>query len=112
MIIPFPSQIKVNGSWSKWADWTSCDATCGGGNRKRARSCTNPPAAHGGLDCEGPSEETGDCNTAPCPGKVKKSNTMSFVFQFKFTVPHPHSLWYSLSFQKGVIYCLYFVLRR
>ena len=63
-------KITVNGSWSDWTDWGSCTVTCGGGgNRKRLRTCTNPPAAHGGLDCQGVGEETGDCNSPPCPGK-------------------------------------------
>ena len=62
--------ISVNGSWSEWDDWGSCSVTCGGGNRTRLRTCTNPPPANGGLDCKGPSEETGNCNANPCPGKI------------------------------------------
>ncbi|KAM7440987.1 hypothetical protein ABFA07_009879 [Porites harrisoni] len=57
----------VNGSWSEWSDWGSCGVTCGGGNRKRSRTCTNPSPANGGLECPGASEETEKCNSSPCP---------------------------------------------
>ena len=46
--------------------------TCGGGTKTRSRSCTNPPAAHGGKPCEGVTEMTQDCNKDVfCPGKKK-----------------------------------------
>lgn len=44
---------------------------CGGGIKKRYRSCTNPMPQGGGKDCSGISEETFQCNTHHCmlPGK-------------------------------------------
>ena len=41
--------------------------SCGGGTQERTRTCTNPPPAHGGKDCDGDSKEEQDCNTEPCP---------------------------------------------
>ncbi len=49
----------VDGGWS---DWSSCDASCGGGTR--TRSCNNPAPSCGGADCVGKSSD--DCNTQPC----------------------------------------------
>ncbi|XP_062621326.1 A disintegrin and metalloproteinase with thrombospondin motifs adt-1-like [Saccostrea cucullata] len=43
----------VDGSWSHWASWSSCSATCGSGIHKRTRSCTNPKPQHGGRTCLG-----------------------------------------------------------
>jgi len=33
----------------------------------------DPPAAHGGKECEGTEQQqqTRDCNTKPCPGVLK-----------------------------------------
>ena len=43
--------IIVDGKWTDWGDWGSCDKLCGGGLQKRVRSCTNPPPAEGGSPC-------------------------------------------------------------
>ncbi|XP_020625947.1 SCO-spondin-like isoform X2 [Orbicella faveolata] len=58
----------VNGGWTSWGNWSICTVTCGGGTQTRSRSCTNPPAAHGGKTCVGLKEMTQDCNKdVPCP---------------------------------------------
>ncbi|XP_078374550.1 properdin-like isoform X2 [Oculina patagonica] len=59
---------QVDGNWSIWGSWGDCSVTCGGGTQKRSRSCTNPPMAHGGKPCTGPSEMARDCNMhVMCP---------------------------------------------
>ena len=57
----------VDGGFSPWGEFSECDKTCGSGVRKRSRTCTNPPPANGGKDCEGPLTEEEKCNTQPCP---------------------------------------------
>lgn len=57
----------VNGRWTGWDSWSPCTVSCGGGQQERSRSCTNPPPAHGGADCEGPSKEVQSCNENHCP---------------------------------------------
>ncbi|XP_058945107.2 coadhesin isoform X1 [Pocillopora verrucosa] len=57
-VIPCP----VNGGWTSWGYWNKCSVTCGGGTQKRSRSCTNPPAAHGGKTCAGLKDMTQNCN--------------------------------------------------
>lgn len=32
----------VDGQWSNWGDFTECSRSCGGGVKKRYRSCKNP----------------------------------------------------------------------
>ncbi|KAM6962600.1 hemicentin-1 [Aplochiton taeniatus] len=57
----------VNGSWSEWSLWEECSRTCGQGNRTRVRTCSNPPAQHGGRPCEGKTVEAIMCIVRPCP---------------------------------------------
>ena len=61
--------FPVNGGWTTWGDWSECSATCGGGTQTRSRSCTQPPAAHGGKACVGLKEMFKECNKdVLCPG--------------------------------------------
>ncbi|KAI1891477.1 hypothetical protein AGOR_G00144220 [Albula goreensis] len=57
----------VDGSWSEWTAWEECSRTCGQGNRTRVRTCSNPPAQHGGRPCEGRAVEAIMCSVRPCP---------------------------------------------
>uniref|UniRef100_A0AAV2KYV0 Ig-like domain-containing protein n=1 Tax=Knipowitschia caucasica TaxID=637954 RepID=A0AAV2KYV0_KNICA len=58
---------SVDGSWSEWSAWEECSRTCGQGNRTRIRSCSDPPALHGGRPCEGRAAEVIMCSVRPCP---------------------------------------------
>ena len=60
-------QFSVNGEWSVWGAWGTCSLTCGGGQASRARTCSDPYPANGGLDCVGTSSEFGTCNNDSCP---------------------------------------------
>ena len=69
---------SVNGGWTTWGNWNKCSVTCGGGTQTRSRSCTNPPAVHGGKPCVGLKKMTQDCNKDVfCPGK---KTTTAFIF--------------------------------
>ncbi|XP_074524022.1 hemicentin-1 [Halichoeres trimaculatus] len=57
----------VDGNWSEWSLWEECSRTCGQGNRTRVRTCSNPPAQHGGRLCEGKAVEVIMCSVRPCP---------------------------------------------
>ncbi|XP_069497466.1 hemicentin-1 isoform X2 [Ambystoma mexicanum] len=57
----------VDGDWSDWSPWEECSRTCGHGNRTRTRTCSNPPAQHGGRPCDGRAMEVTVCNPRPCP---------------------------------------------
>jgi len=62
-----------------WGDWGECSVTCGGGTKTRSRSCTNPPAAHGGKTCVGLKEIIQDCNkNVFCPGRDTSYRYSSF----------------------------------
>ena len=69
------SCAPVDGKWSEWSSWEDCSLACGGGSRKRKRTCTNPTPLHGGSYCamplplmEGETEPTEleECNTQAC----------------------------------------------
>ncbi|XP_077188775.1 hemicentin-1 isoform X2 [Paroedura picta] len=57
----------VEGNWSGWGSWEECSKTCGQGNKTRTRTCSNPPAQHGGRSCDGNAVESIMCNIRPCP---------------------------------------------
>lgn len=59
--------IISDGGWSEWVQFESCSLTCGGGLVSRSRFCENPTLMNGGKDCVGPSLDSIDCNTQPCP---------------------------------------------
>ena len=47
--------------------WSSCSATCGGGQRTRQRFCMN---SEGNDSCPGTAEKMEICNSFDCPGEV------------------------------------------
>lgn len=58
--------FPVDGNWTVWSDWSSCDASCGNGSKTRSRTCSDPSPLFGG-ECSGSSDETDDCNEKNCP---------------------------------------------
>ena len=54
--------------------------SCGGGTQTCSRSCTNPPAAHGGKPCIGVKEMTQDCNKDVfCPGTKTRERVFCYT---------------------------------
>ncbi|XP_059849711.1 hemicentin-1-like [Hypanus sabinus] len=58
---------QVNGNWASWSSWSPCSRTCGGGQSKRYRLCSNPAPARGGKVCSGPSVQVQRCGMELCP---------------------------------------------
>lgn len=73
----------VHGNWSKWSAWSACSSSCGGGSKRRHRTCTDPVPSFGGLSCFGNAEDYSDCATPNiCQGidyKNEHLNTMSHL---------------------------------
>ncbi|VDI14035.1 Hypothetical predicted protein [Mytilus galloprovincialis] len=59
----------VNGGWSNYGAWTSCNKPCGTGQKTRSRTCTNPSPSEGGSACKGTATQSDVCNAKPCPGQ-------------------------------------------
>ncbi|KAH3755669.1 hypothetical protein DPMN_190367 [Dreissena polymorpha] len=57
----------VNGGWSIWSAFGICDVTCGNGTMTRTRQCNNPKPLNGREDCQGPSQNNGQCILNRCP---------------------------------------------
>ncbi|XP_059164384.1 SCO-spondin-like [Physella acuta] len=55
----------VDGYYNSWSVWSTCSASCGGGNQTRNRICVQP--LYGGLPCQGSNNETQNCNEKHCP---------------------------------------------
>ncbi|XP_035826112.1 SCO-spondin-like [Aplysia californica] len=57
------SPCPVDGGWGTWDAWGTCSLSCGAvGNRERSRTCDRPVAQHGGANCAGSGQETGNCD--------------------------------------------------
>jgi hypothetical protein len=59
--------LCLDGGWSKWSNWTSCTATCGGGVQHRVRTCSSPAPKYKGDFCPGVKRDEKPCNTFDCP---------------------------------------------
>ena len=64
--------IKVcpaDGNYSDWSIFGACSKTCGGGQRRRNRTCDNPAPQGEGRNCSrlGKPFEFQPCNIQPCP---------------------------------------------
>nr|UTK45904.1 sushi, HYR, ephrin receptor-like, and EGF domain-containing protein [Crepidula fornicata] len=57
----------VDGGWGAWQPYSSCSASCEGGEKVRHRTCDNPLPLNNGSNCSGPSTEKDACNTEDCP---------------------------------------------
>lgn len=58
----------INGGWSSWTSWNTCDKTCGDGIQHRIRRCDKPRPQNGGLTCYGNELDQRKCNVKKCPG--------------------------------------------
>lgn len=56
----------VDCQWGQWTDFDACTTTCGGGKAKRSRIIWVSPS-HGGVECDGSTEDEEICNEHPCP---------------------------------------------
>ncbi|KAJ7391354.1 hypothetical protein OS493_018397 [Desmophyllum pertusum] len=66
---PGPQTPDVDGGYTPWSDWSECSKTCGGGDKVRERSCTNPRPQGNGRPCSprlGEPEDTAVCNEQKC----------------------------------------------
>ena len=63
----------INGQWSDWSSWTSCDKLCGPGKQRRYRLCDKPHPKYGGASCGGKSLEEMNCNEKDCPESMCNS---------------------------------------
>ncbi|XP_060581715.1 fibropellin-1-like isoform X1 [Ruditapes philippinarum] len=57
----------VDGNWSLWSSWSTCDVTCENGHQTRTRTCTNPAPKNGGFDCVGSGSDMKGCHKQQCP---------------------------------------------
>jgi hypothetical protein len=58
----------VDCAWGAYGEWSSCSATCGGGERTRTRT-EDTAAANGGAACSGSATEMESCNSVECQCK-------------------------------------------
>ena len=82
---PLPCPHAVPTTWTSWAPWSSCNATCGAGSQARTRSCTP------GM--------CGTCNLAtaqaqPCQnGQTRILTTHTCISGFVCCTRRCHGIW-------------------
>lgn len=57
----------MDGSWTDWADATTCSVSCGNGTKDLVRHCANPIPQGSGANCAGLSKQSAPCYFATCP---------------------------------------------
>ena len=73
------SKISVDGNWSTDQVFSPCDKSCGSGEKKKSRTCTNPAPFNGGKYCRGNAFVVEPCNTFPCQGKSEQRRTLKQI---------------------------------
>jgi len=65
-----PQRCPVDGTYSRWSEWSTCSRSCGGGTQTRNRACT--PPKYGGKACAvlGNAVDSQECNSDFCPLKT------------------------------------------
>ena len=79
IVNPFIHFLLVNGGWSQWEVWSSCNVTCDGGVQTRSRTCASPPPRNGGAACQGSNVQSQVCNTNGCPGNSQSINKRNWM---------------------------------
>ena len=79
----------IDGGWSTWTSWSSCQSNC---RQQRNRTCDSPTPLFGGDDCLGNKTELSPSlcyGDKCCPGKTLKiwyiSYLLSIIFQLLLT---------------------------
>lgn len=68
-------QCKVDGGWSLWTTWSSCEGQCSSVGRKiRTRKCSNPQPSDNGVDCVGNQFEVKGCGVPGCSYEQYEKN--------------------------------------
>ena len=68
----------VDCTWDTWSDWATCSASCNAGTQGRER--TMNLELHGGIPCEGPTEEVQDCFLVDCPSMYTDFKSLSLCY--------------------------------
>jgi hypothetical protein len=59
-------ECPVDGGWSAWTEWTTCQPVCGQGYRHRERYCDSPTSKNGGYQCIGTPYQNHHCFGTNC----------------------------------------------
>lgn len=83
----------VDGFFSSWSPWNTCNKTCGGGTQTRTRTYT--PATNGGVDLSDKDKllETQVCNIQDCPVAYKFILTTNKYTYTPLSVTSPNGLY-------------------
>lgn len=60
------TDLKLDGGWGEWSEFTPCSRACGGGVQRTTRECDKPRPRSGGKYCVGHRVKYRSCNTQPC----------------------------------------------
>lgn len=81
---PIQITCPVDGAWSTWGSFSACSRTCGGGNRTRERTCTDPAPAGDGAQCQGTALEVEGRDFPRRPNRNASSKSILHVTNLTF----------------------------
>ncbi|XP_072024562.1 uncharacterized protein [Amphiura filiformis] len=95
----------VNGGWSSWEPWSSCNETCDGGIQRRYRRCRNPTPRYGGRYCIGKATDFQTCNEEPCrqgiglpPSSLRATDITDNAITLHWKAGGPHTVFYLVQY--------------
>ncbi|WAR10023.1 TSP2-like protein, partial [Mya arenaria] len=84
-------QVRYNGSWSSWTQWSDCSVPCGLGEIFRNRSCNSPAPSMNGFPCVGNDYQSEPCTNSTYINKkgkfVRKEQSNGLHIIYKKGVP-------------------------
>lgn len=82
----------VDGQWSPWSKWSTCDADC---KQYRARNCSQPAPSLGGKPCLGEGVQVLSCLSGQCKGIITQDIMDQLESRDSFKIQHKKSLCYN-----------------
>ena len=92
--------------WSDYSAWSTCSATCGGGQQGRSKYIQRP-AVNGGKECTGEAAESRNCGEDHCPGDIRShilNSLLNYVDNY-FSILYINTFHLTICLQLSTVNC-------